>query len=90
LPADGIILQVTGAVERPLVARRTPSWPATIRAQDVSAGFESVSHRYGVYQLFARFGRVEAYVWAFFGRAHPTAAQLAATNPTLQTVRLRR
>jgi len=90
LPRDGIILQVTGAVERPLVARRTPSWPATIRAQDVSAGFESVSHRYGVYQLFARFGRVEAYVWAFFGRAHPTAAQLAATNPTLQTVRLRR
>jgi hypothetical protein len=89
LPADGIILQVTVAVEHPLVARRAPAWPPAIRARDVTAGFEGVSHRYGVYQLFARIGHVEAYVWAFFGRARPTAAQLAAANAELRTVRLR-
>ena len=32
--------------------------------------------------------RVEAYVFAFFGRAHPTASQLAAANAELATVRL--
>jgi hypothetical protein len=90
LPPDGIALQVTVARERPLVARRTLRWPPLIRARDVTAGFEGVPHRYGVYQLFARFGHVEAYVWAFFGRARPTARQLAAANAELQTVRLRR
>jgi hypothetical protein len=88
LPRDGIMLQVTVAVERPLVARRA-LWPPTIRARDVGAGFEGVARRYGVYQLFARFGQVEAYVWAFFGRSRPTAAQLAAANRELETVRLR-
>jgi hypothetical protein len=90
LPRDGIILQVEVAVERPLVARRALSWPPAVRARDVTGGFEGVSDRYGVYQLFARFGRVEAYVWAFFGRTHPTSAQLAAANAALHTVKLRR
>jgi hypothetical protein len=89
LPPDGIVLQVTVAVERPLVARRAGSWPPAIRPGDVGAGFEGVSSRYGVFQSFARYGRVEAYVWAFFGRARPTRAQLAAANSELRTVRLR-
>jgi hypothetical protein len=88
LPRDGIILQVTVAVERPLVARRALC-PPPIRARDVGAGFDGVSRRYGVYQLFARFGQVEGYVWAFFGRSRPTAAQLAAANGELETVRWR-
>jgi hypothetical protein len=90
LRPDGIALEVFVAVERPLVARRAPSWPPTIHDRDVGAGFEGVSSRYGVYQLFARFGQVEAYVWAFFGRAHPTPAQLAAANAELGSVRIRR
>jgi hypothetical protein len=90
LPPDGIALQVTVAFERPLVARRAPRWPPLIRARNVRPGFEGVPRRYGVYQLFARFGHVEAYVWAFFGRARPTARQLAAANAELRTVRLRR
>jgi hypothetical protein len=90
LPLDGIALQVTVARERPLVARRTLRWPPLIRARDVTAGFEGVQRRYGVYQLFARVGHVEAYIWAFFGRARPTAKQLAAANAELRTVRLRR
>ena len=90
LPPDAIALQVTVAVERPLVARRAPRWPPPIRARDVRPGFEGVPRRYGVYQRFARFGHVEAYVWAFFGRGRPTAGQLAAANAELRTVRLRR
>ena len=90
LPRDGIILQINVAREHPLVAKRAGSWPPKIRSRDISAGFEGVPHRYGVYQLFARFGRVEAYVWAFFGRARPTAVQLGAANAELHTVRLRR
>jgi hypothetical protein len=76
---------VTGARERPLVARQALGWPPLIRARDVMAGFEGVPRRYGVYQLFARFGHVEVYVWAFLGRARPTAAQLAAANAELRT-----
>jgi hypothetical protein len=88
LPPDGIALQVDVAVEHPLVAGRAPVWPPTIRAHDIG-GFEGVPARVGVYQRFARFGRVEAYVWAFFGRSHPTAGQLAAANAELRTVLLR-
>lgn len=40
--------------------------------------------------LFARFGGVEAYLWALFGRAHRSAAELAAANAALRTLRLTR
>jgi hypothetical protein len=88
LPPDGIVLQVEVSVERPPTARRGSPWPPVIRAGGLS-GIEGVPNRYGVFQLFARFDRVEAYVWAFFGRAHPTVAQLAAANAELRTVKLR-
>jgi hypothetical protein len=45
--------------------------------------------RFGVYQRLARFGKTEGCVWAFFGRARPTRAQLAAANAELRTVQLR-
>lgn len=86
LPRDGIILQVNVAIEHPPRARRQLAWPPTIRAGDVG-GLEGVPRRYGVCQLFARFGRVEAYVWAFFGSAHPAPSLLAA-NAELQSTRL--
>jgi hypothetical protein len=89
LPPAGIVLQVDVAVERPLVARSARAWPPTIRANDLS-GIEGVPSRYAVYQLSARFGHVEAYVWAFFGRTHPTPKQLAAANLELASARLRR
>lgn len=89
LPPSGVVLQVDAAVEHPFVARRAPACPPTIHAHDIGS-LEGVPSRYGVYQLFARFGHVEANVWAFFGRAHPTQAQLAAANAELRTVRLTR
>jgi hypothetical protein len=64
------------------------AWPPKIRAKDLG-GIEGIPSRSGVYQRFARFGPVEAYVWAFFGRSHPTSKQVAAANADLATVRLR-
>ena len=88
LPPDGTILEIQVASERPPVAA-AGIWPPTIRSRDVG-GLEGVPRRNGVYQRFARYGRLEAYVFAFFGRAHPTASQLAAANAELATVRLHR
>jgi hypothetical protein len=87
LPRDGIILQVTISTAGRHVTRRAGAWPPTIRAGNLS-GIEGVSSRYGVFQLFARYGRRDVYVWAFFGRPHPTAAQFASANAELRTVRL--
>jgi hypothetical protein len=88
LPPDGIILQVSVSAERPLAGRHAGAWPPTIRAGNLS-GIEGVSGRYGVFQLFARYGQRDDYVWAFFGRAHPTRAQLAAANAELRAARMR-
>ena len=87
MPRDGIILQVTISSGTRLVGRRAGAWPPVIRPGNLS-GIEGVSSRYGVFQLFARYGRRDVYVWAFFGRAHPTAAQLASANAELRSVRL--
>jgi hypothetical protein len=86
LPPDGIALQVGFSIEHPPVGERTASWPPAIRPRDVGGGFEGVSSRYGVFQLAARFSAVDGYVWAFFGRAHPTPAQLARANAELRTI----
>ncbi len=90
LPRNGIIISVSRVREHPVVAKRLIDWPARIRAQEVTAGMEGVPSRYGVYQLFARLrGADEVLVWAYFGRSHPTKAQLAAANTQLRSARLR-
>jgi len=90
LPGDGVVLQVTVSVEHPIATGRALSWPPTIHPREVAGGFEGIPGRYGVYQTSARFDGVEADVWAFFGRRHPTRAQLARANAELRTVRLPR
>jgi hypothetical protein len=88
LPPDGVALQVFISREQ-LVGKPFLVWPPRIRTQDIS-GIEGVSNHYGVYQRFARVGLGEdAYVWAFFGRAHPTPAQFALANAELATTRVR-
>lgn len=87
LPRNGIILQITLAVERPVTAQRTLAWPPRVTADSVVAGFEGISARYGVFQLSGASGRCDAYVWAFFGRAHPTAIQIARANAELRSLR---
>ena len=92
LPRDGIVLQVNVSVRATAhTARPAGAWPPRIPRQETSRWHRgSPRHVDGVYQLFARVGRIETYVWAFFGRAHPTAQQLAAANAELTTIQLRR
>lgn len=90
LPRDGIIISVARVRERPVVAKRQIEWPVRIRPQEITAGMEGVPRRYGVYQLFARLrGGDTVLLWAYFGRSHPTKAQLAAANTQLRLARLR-
>jgi hypothetical protein len=63
------------------------TWPARIRADKITAGFEGVSNRFGVFQTFIRTGHIERSLFVWFGRAHPTRRQLARTNAELRTAR---
>lgn len=87
LPPDGIAIEVLLASERPPVAKQALIWPPRVSAAEVG-GLEGVPNRIGVYQRFARVGRFEAYVFAFFGRSRPTARQLAVANKEFEASRL--
>ena len=86
LPPGGIVIQLTQVRERP---DRAPvgTWPARIRADKITAGFEGVSNRFGVFQTFIRTGHIERSLFVWFGRAHPTRRQLARANAELRTAR---
>ena len=85
LPPGGIVIQLSNGRERP---DRAPvgKWPPRIRAGKITAGFEGVSNRYGVFQTFIRTRHLEHYLFVWFGRAHPTRRQLARANAELRTV----
>lgn len=87
MPPDGIAIQLLNSRERP--ARAPVSrWPVRIREKDViRGGGEGIPGRVGYAQWFVRHGRVEHYLWVWFGRAHPTRGQLARANAELRTVR---
>ena len=87
LPPGGVVIQVARTVESPLVAKRALVWPPTVRSDQV-AGLEGLPARIGVYQRFARVGTTELTMFVFFGRAHPTAAQLEAANDELRSSRI--
>jgi hypothetical protein len=86
LPAGGIVIQLVDARERP--ARIAPGkWPVRIRRSEVGAGGEGVPRRFGAVQRAVRSAGVEHLLYVWFGRAHPTRAQLARANAELRTVR---
>jgi hypothetical protein len=87
LPSRGIAIQIVLGRETPTVKEPRISWPPRIRRGAIAAGFEGVPRRFGVYQRFVRVGRYSAYVWVFFGRSRPTAAQVRAANAELATAR---
>jgi hypothetical protein len=87
LPPGGILIQLDNGVERPA---RAPvgRWPVRIREKDViRGGGEGIPRNVGYAQWFLRSGRVEHYLWVWFGRAHPTRRQLARANVELRTAR---
>jgi hypothetical protein len=86
LPPAGIVIQVTNARERPHYGR-LGSWPPRLRASQVVGPFEGEPARFGVIQLLRRTrDEVEHSLFVWFGRAHPTRAQLARANAELRTV----
>lgn len=88
LPPGGILIQLGNArAERPAKAR-LGSWPPRIRRKAVQpGGVEGIPPRVGWAQWFIRSGRIEHYLWVWFGRVHPTRRQLARANAELRTAR---
>jgi hypothetical protein len=86
LPPDGIVIQASISLERP---RRLhgPSWPPRIDPAAIS-NFEGLPWRIGVFQATARVGRFDVLVMVFFGRPHPTPAQVARAQAELTGARL--
>ncbi|HKS79013.1 MAG TPA: hypothetical protein VJQ07_09125 [Gaiellaceae bacterium] len=83
LPPGGIVIQVSNTQGH----FGYEKWPPRIRARDVTAGFEGVPDRYGVFQRLVRTGSLDHSLFVWFGRAHPTRRQLARANAELLTVR---
>jgi hypothetical protein len=88
MSSRGVGIQVTLAVEHPVRARRTFSWPPRLTRRNVHAGFEGLPGRIGVYQGQTRVGTREVFVFVVFGRGVPTSRQLKRANAELQRARL--
>jgi hypothetical protein len=87
LPPNGILIQLDNAREDPPKAR-PGKWPPRIRRSDLQpGGAEGIPRRVSYAQWFIRSGKVEHYLWVWFGRARPTRHQLARANAELRTMR---
>jgi hypothetical protein len=84
-----IVIQITLAVEHPSRVGHTCAWPASVRSRRVSAGFEGLPRRIGVFQCETRVGTREVFVFIVFGRAEPTRRQLNRVNAELQRAHVR-
>ena len=81
---DGIAIQISVAIERPVRVARTFAWPPRVSGPSVHAGFEGLPGRIGVYQGSTLVGKRELSVFVFFGRSRPTARQLHSANAELR------
>jgi hypothetical protein len=88
IPAGGIAIQVTVAIERPVRVVRTFAWPPQVNGAGVHAGFEGLPSRIGVYQASTLIGTREVSVFVWFGRGRPTVSQLNRANIELRHARL--
>jgi len=85
LHPDGIALQVQVGIEsNPPKWMRRLRWPPRIR--DVSAPFEGLPIRIGVFQANGFVRGFETSLFVFFGRAEPTLRQIARARAELATV----
>jgi hypothetical protein len=84
LPPDGIVLQLGTSREASRYAPPRQRWPYAIRRRDVYTGGEGIPPRFAAVQRYFRVGRLDVMLWAFFGRAHPTDAQLGRANRMLR------
>jgi hypothetical protein len=86
LPPDGILIQLGNfRAEHPPQAS-PGDWPPWIRGKDViRGGGEGIPRHVGYASWFIRRSGIEHYLWAWFGRPHPTRRQLARANAELRT-----
>jgi hypothetical protein len=86
LPSDGIAM--TLVVGRgPNAPKQRLHWPPPLRAGDAKR-LEGLPARIGVIQRSGRLRGFTTYLFVFFGRARPTAAQLARAQAELARVDL--
>jgi hypothetical protein len=86
LPSDGIALQLLLSREPKTPKWMRPiSWPPRIPA--ACPGLEGLPKRIGVVQVLGTRRGLHAYLFVFFGRTHPTAAQRARARRELATAR---
>lgn len=83
MPAEAIAIRITIAIERPLRIKATFPWPVQVRRAALQS-LEGLPGRIGAYQASTRVGSREVFLSVYFGRSHPTAAQLHAANSELR------
>jgi hypothetical protein len=87
LPPDGIVIHVSIGLEQPRRLQGLP-WPPKIDPAAIAAPFEGLPGRIGVFQASNRAGPFDVGVMIFFGRPHPTRAQVARAQAELSAARL--
>ena len=88
LPKAGVVIQLILGREATAKHRRALAWPPVILSRDVVGPIEGGPERIGSVQRFGVVHGLNAYLYLFFGRRHPTASQLARVNAELRTTRL--
>jgi hypothetical protein len=88
MPRNGIAIQITVAIEHPVRAVHTFAWPPQVKGTQVSAGFEGLPRRIGVYQASSLISKREVSLFVWFGRSRPTVRQLDRANTELRHTRL--
>jgi hypothetical protein len=88
MPRSGIAIQITVAVEHPVRAVHTFSWPPQVKRAQVQAGFEGLPSRIGVYQAASLIRKREVSLFVWFGRSRPTVSQVSRANAELRHARL--
>lgn len=88
MKGDDIAIQITLAVEHPARGGHTCRWPPEVTRRAVSAPFEGLPARIGVFQCQTQVGTREVSVFIVFGRAVPAHRQVNRVNAELQRARL--
>jgi hypothetical protein len=86
LPRAGISIQLL--LGSPPSKGPALAWPPRIRSREVVGPIEGGPPRIGSVQKFGRRRGFNVYLYVFFGRRHPTPAQLARASAEFASARL--
>lgn len=88
LTPNGIAIELLISREPDAPPEKALAWPPRLKARDVTGPAEGVPRRIGVASRAGRLGAYRGALWVYFGRRHPTAAQLARANSELRSAKL--